>query len=107
MSGYLPEVFKIVHFRDFNREDWTLAFGAMISGIVWVISVSCNWLTVTLETRGPIITQVVTQTIPEIKSLNASAQSSRSFRSRQLESISIPAGYSQPKKFINNICAIK
>ena len=32
------------------REDCTLAFDARISGIVWVISASCNWLLIALET---------------------------------------------------------
>ena len=34
------------------REDWALAFDARISGIVWVIFASYNWLTVTLETMN-------------------------------------------------------
>ena len=51
---------------------------AKISGIVLVIFASFNWLTVTLEIMKQLQLTLVTQTIPEMKSLNASAQSSRS-----------------------------
>ena len=66
-----------------RREDWVLAFDARISEIVWVILASFNWLTVALETMDELKLTLVTQTIPEIKSLNASAQSSRRFWSGQ------------------------
>ena len=61
------------------REDLALAFDARISGIVWVIFTSYSWLTVTLETMDQLQLTLVTQTISEMKSLNFSAQSSRSF----------------------------
>ena len=64
-------------------EDWSLAFDARISGIVWVILATFNWLTVALETMNQLYLTVVTQTIPEIKSPNASAQSSQTFWSGQ------------------------
>ena len=64
-------------------ENCALAFNTRLSGITWVISVSYTWLTVTLETTDQLSLKLVTQTIPEIKLLNASNQSSQSFWSGQ------------------------
>ena len=41
------------------QEDWALLFNARMSGIVWVIFASYNWLTVTLETMNQLKTLVV------------------------------------------------
>ena len=72
------------------REDRALASDTRITGIVWVIFLSYNWLTVTLN-------QFSTQTTPEIKSLNASAQSSRSFCGGQLVHLRYhPTSYPTP-----------
>ena len=95
VNAFLDPSFSLIHLHSHPGgrgrgalqklpEDWALAFDARISGIVWVLFASFNWLTVTLETMDQSQLTLVTQTIPEIKSLNASAQYSRSFWSGQL-----------------------
>ena len=65
------------------REDWALAFSDLISGIVWVTSVSYNWSMVSKATVNQLRLTKITQTIPDTLASNARAQSSRSFWSGQ------------------------
>ena len=45
------------------------------SGIVWVTNMSSDWLMVAFGNHQPVVTTLVTQTIPESLALKAGAQS--------------------------------
>ena len=59
-------------------------FSDLISGIVWVTSVSYNWSMVSKVTVNQLQLSKITQTIPDILASNTGAQSSLSFWSGQL-----------------------
>ena len=68
-----------------GRLSTSVTFSDLISGIVWVASVSYNWFMVSKVTFNQLKHTKIRQTIPDILASNASAQSSRSFSSGQLE----------------------